>query len=247
VRDLAELADQISIGEIDAATGDTLETGYRAELAAIDAALAGLKDGADGGESPATLSPRRAFIGAGALIAAFTVAIAFIGGDTVPSQQGAAAGVDATPRSAPPSDGSLEAMEQVVAENPEDVQLRLAVADAYFQREEYSPSLSHYLAALEAGPTPQQESIALGRVGWMAFITGQPDAADQYLTRSLDVDPGNVEGSLFLGYVRLLGFDDPDGAIPLLEDVLEYPDLDAELRAAVEETLESARSQRGES
>lgn len=241
-QDLIELADQIDVGEIDAATATRLEAAYRAELAEIETALAALDGGAEAGESSASLSPRRAIVGTLALVATFTVAIVFIGGDTVPSQQGAAAGVDATPRSAPATAAALDSMEQAAAANPGNVGLRLAIADVYFQREEFSASLSHYLAALEADPTPQQESIALGRVGWMAFITGQMEAADGYLTRSLDSDPTNVEGRLFLGYLRLFGFDDPAGAIPLLEDVLADPDLSAELQAEVQQTLETARS-----
>jgi tetratricopeptide (TPR) repeat protein len=245
-QDLLELAGQVDAGEIDEATAARLEAAYRAELAEMDEVLAGLaKQPEDHPEPGFGVSMRRAVIGTGALLVAFTIAIAFIGGDTVPSQQGAAEGVDPTPLGGS-ADGSLETMEQVVAANPDNVALRLAVADAYFQREQYSSALGHYLAVLEDGsPTAQEESVALGRVGWMAFITGQLDAADQYLTTSLEVDPGNVEGSLFLGFVRLFGFDDPDGAIPLLEDVLAYPDLGAELRAEVEDALDRARSQGG--
>ena len=241
-QDLAELADQVAVGEIDAATAERLETAYRAELAEIESALASSAEVPGQSQPSAAMSPRRAIVGTLALVAAFTVVIAFIGGDTVPSQQGAAAGVDATPQSNPAvAGGSLDAMEQQIAADPNNVRLRLTVADAYFQRDEYSPSLSHYLAVLEADPTPQQESIALGRVGWMAFITGQLDAADGYLTQALDVDPGNVEGKLFLGYMRVFGFDDPAGAIPLLEDVLASPDLSPDLRVEVQQTLESAR------
>jgi tetratricopeptide (TPR) repeat protein len=241
-RDLSELADQITIGEIDTATADRLESAYRSELTEIERALAALQHHSTEDDSADSVSVRRAIVGSVILVAGFTVAIAFIGGDTIPAQQGAAAGVDPTPLSAPDDAASLETMEQVVAADPTNVGLRLAVADAYFQRQEYSASLSHYLAALEADPTPQQESVALGRVGWMAFITGQLEAADGYLTMALEVDPGNVEGKLFLGYLRFFGFDDPAGAIPLLEDVLAYPDLGPELRSEVEQTLESARS-----
>lgn len=240
-QDLVELAAQVAAGEIDPATARRLEDAYRSELVAIDAALAEPAGSDEASTEPAAgVSMRRAVIGTGVLIALFTVAIAFIGGDTVPSQQGAAAGVDATPGAT--AGGSLETMEQIVAANPGNVGLRLAVADAYFQREQYSEALSHYLTVLDGDPTPAEESIALGRVGWMAFLTGQRDAADEYLNLSLEADPSNLEGSLFLGYVRYFGFDDPAGAIPLLETVLEYPNLGTELRSEVEETLATARA-----
>jgi tetratricopeptide (TPR) repeat protein len=240
--DLRELEEQLEVGEVDAATGARLRSAYERELAELERSLSSF-DGEDQ-VGPATTQPRsyrRAIAGTAALIAAFTLAIVFISGDTVPTQQGAAAGVDPTPRAAPQTGSSLDAMEQVVAENPGNLTLRLALADAYFQRSQYSASLGHYLAVLEAEPSAEEESVALGRVGWMAFITSQFDAADEYLRRSVDVDPGNVEGKLFLGYVRFHGFDDATGSIPLLEEVLAFPDLSPDLRIEVERTLESAR------
>lgn len=242
--DLRELEEQLELGEVDAVTAARLRSGYERELEELEASASPLDP--DDPVDPATTrsqsrSYRRAIVGAVALIAAFTLAIVFISGDTVPTQQGAAAGVDPTPRAAPQTGSSLDAMEQVLAGNPDNLALRLALADAYFQRSEYSASLGHYLAVLDAEPTATEESVALGRVGWMAFITSQFDAADEYLRRSLDVDPGNVEGKLFLGYVRFIGFEDAAGSIPLLEDVLAFPDLAPDLRAEVERTLESAR------
>lgn len=241
--DLDELAAQIDAGEIDAATGKRLGARYEAELAELKSSLEmpGREDAAPSPDEKPR-SYRRAVIGTLALLASFTLAIVFISGDSIPTQQGAAEGIDPTPRAAPQTQGMFDAMEQAVVADPGNISLRLGLADAYFQQGEYSTSLSHYLAVLERNPDARQESIALGRVGWMAFITSQFDAADEYLRRSLDADPGNVEGKLFLGYVRLLGFDDPAEAIPLLEDVLDFPDLSTELRAEVEGMLESARS-----
>ncbi len=245
-QDIEELAEQVDAGEIEVATAGRLREAYELELAEVEAALASVEThGAGAGLERQGLSTRRAVVGTVALVSALTLAILFIGEDTVPSQQGAAAGVDNTPRAAPETDGSLDTMEQVVAENPDNVALRLAVADAYYQRAQYAAALGHYLAVLESAPTPVQESIALGRVGWMAFITDQFDAADDYVSRSLQVNPDNVEAKMFLGYVRFMGFDDPEAAIPLLEEVLAFQDLDAELRAQVEGTLASARAAAG--
>ncbi len=242
-QDIEELAGQVAAGEIEIATADRLREAYALELAEVEAAIASVDiDGGVDGVRRQGLSTRRAVIGTVALASALTVAIVFIGGDTVPSQQGAAAGVDNTPRAAPEIGGSLDTMEQVVAENPDNVVLRLAVADVYYRRAQYSQALSHYLAVLESAPSPVQESIALGRVGWMAFITSQLDAANDYVSRSLQVDPDNVEAKMFLGYVRFMGFDDPEAAIPLLEEVLASRNLDPDLRAEVEGTLASARA-----
>ena len=260
-RDLEELTEQVELGEIDEATATRLRAGYEQELAEVDAALAGAPPvaaepvddarhprGGDEGDRPG-ISTKRALIGAAALMIAFTVAIVFIGGDSVPTQQGAAADARAaTPPStfAAAEPGSLAAMEEAVAAHPERVDLRLALADAYFQQLEYSGALSQYLVVLDSDPTPDAEAVALGRVGWMAFITDQTEAAEQYLVSSLAVDPTHVEAKLFLGYVLFYGKGDAAGAIPLLEDVLAASGLTNEVRADVEGTLAMARASEAE-
>lgn len=246
-RDLEELAEQVELGEIDEATAALLRAGYEQELADAEQAPATPRVPADGGRGGGPLSPRRAVAGAVTIIALFTVAILFIGGDTEPTRQGAAAGAAAEPAPLPPIDGarSLTAMEEAVAADPERIDLRLALADAYFQERQYSAALTHYLTVLESDPDAADESVALGRVGWMAFITNQHDAARQYLEGSLAADPTHVEGKLFLGYVLFYGFDDATGAVPLLEEVLAATGLTAEVRADVEGTLAAARAAGG--
>ena len=251
MRDLVELADQVETGEIDDATAARLRARYRAELEAVDAALAAprkqqaAKPGQTAAVAKRRLSPRRAIVGTLLLMAAFTLVIVMVGGSDVPSRQGAASGASADAPPALAADpGSLAELEAVVAANPEVVGMRMALADLYFQERQYSPALTHYLTILEGEPTAQEESVALGRVGWMAFVTDQPESAATYLRNSVGVDPNNVEGRLFLGYVLFYGLDDAEGAIPLLEEVLALPDIDPELRADVEGTLGLARAAR---
>jgi hypothetical protein len=76
----------------------------------------------------------------------------------------------------------------------------------------------------------------------MAYQTGQPEAAKQYLENSLTVDPTNQETKLFLGFVLLYGLDDAEGAIPLLEEIVAIPDLPSELLHSVEAALDEARN-----
>lgn len=239
LRDLEELSEQAASGELDEATAEELRAGYQAELEAVEQALQDAKSASRPAGPPPERSSRRAMAGALLLIGAFTVVILLAAralrpeeASQQPSDAPAAAG-DAT---------TLEQMEQVLAAHPEVNAMRLALADRYFEQGDYSSALNHYLVVASSEATPEEESRALGRIGWMAYITGQVEAAEQYLTASLDVEPGYVEGKLFLGLVRLYGLDDPAGAIPLLEDVVALPDLPPELRAEVEGALEEARS-----
>ncbi|MDH5616261.1 MAG: tetratricopeptide repeat protein, partial [Acidimicrobiia bacterium] len=144
-----------------------------------------------------------------------------------------------------PNTVSNEQLEEVIAQNPEINAMRLALADRYFDEESFSKALDHYLTVAENNPTPAEEGRALSRIGWMAYITGQPEAAEQYLRTSLTADPTNDETKLFLGFVLLYGLGDADGAIPWLEEVAAIPNLPPSLLAQVEAALDEARGEGG--
>jgi tetratricopeptide (TPR) repeat protein len=137
---------------------------------------------------------------------------------------------------------SRQELESIIAAHPESLAMRLALADLYFDDGDYSASLPHYLGVLEGEPTPLEESRALGRIGWMAYLTGQTTAAADYLEASLEADPDNGEGKLFLAVVLFEGSGDAAGAIPLLEEVLAIPGLPDDMRQAVGAVLDEARS-----
>ncbi len=234
-RDLAELADQVAAGEIDEATAARLRRRYEEDLTSSEAAP--VRD------LPAI--PRRALLGTALVLAVFTGAILFVGRSDTPSEQGAAAGAarDAPAPEAGPGAGPFAEMEAALAERPEREELRLGLADAYFRQEDYSPALGHYLTLLEGDPAPAVESLALGRVGWMAFITNQTEAAGQYLERSVALDPENYEGKLYLGYVLFYGNGDGEAAVPLFEEVLAHGDLTPQTRDDVARALTAAREE----
>jgi tetratricopeptide (TPR) repeat protein len=267
-RDLEELTEQVEAGEIDEATAARLEEGYRAELADAEARLAKLgrsaRPGSDrpagsrreqpapkstpsagaGARRPST-SPRNILIGMIGVLVALTVVIVIAGrgGD----EEGAAA---APPTSAGPEIGStgdpLADMEAAVAAHPESNEMRLALAGMYFDVGQYLPAMEHYMAVLDNEPTPDEESVALARVGWMAYVTDQPNAAVDYLNAALAIDPAYGEAKLFLGVVLLYGLEDHEAAIPVLEEVLEFPDLPEQLRPDVENMLAEALARRDE-
>lgn len=250
-RDLSELAEQVEAGEIDAATAETLRSNYQAEVDAVEAQLAtlpepGQKPVAETETPPAGMqsrSTRRAVVGSVLVIAALSVAI-FLAAGEIDSGPDTTAGESAAPGglTVDPDSISNEQLEEVVAQNPTINAMRMALADRYFSEDNYAKALDHYLTIAENNPTPAEEGRALTRIGWMAYTTGQPQAAEQYLQTSLTVDPTNPETKLFLGFVLLYGLEDADRALPWLEEVAEFPDLPPTILSQVETAIAEARS-----
>ncbi len=191
--------------------------------------------------------PVKGLIGMGAAVVVLSVLIGVIvvvGGDgeegmpdsaMPPATQGQS-GVPADP------DDPLAQMEATVAANPEVNGMRLALAGTYFERGDYIPAMEHYLAVLENNPTMQEEAISLARVGWMAYVTGQPETARDYLHAATQLDPAYGEAQLFYGVVLLYGVGDAEAALPVLEGVLQLEDLPETLRPEVENMIADARA-----
>lgn len=250
-RDLEELAQQAADGEIDTATAAGLEAGYRAELAEVERAL-GARPARPRPERTAK-APAREATGArqaagsptamrrtlwvmAALVVALTGVIVFLA--TRPG------GEEAAPSTTLPADlpTDIAELEAVVAAHPESNAMRLALAGLYFDRGEYLEAMEHYLAVMDNSPTPAEESVALARVGWMAYVTDQVETAIAYFEQAMAVDPAYGEARLFMGVVLLYGRQDAAAALPYLEEVLTYPDLPADLRPEIEGMIAEARA-----
>ncbi len=142
------------------------------------------------------------------------------------------------PRSPSPGDADLsevsnEAMEAVIADNPDDPQIngmRLALADRYFEAEAYQQAFEHYRIVLENDPANGEAARALGRMGWMSYRSGEPELALESIQRAVELDPTYGEGRFFLGLVQLCGLADHETAVTTLEEVLTLPDLPADVR-----------------
>jgi tetratricopeptide (TPR) repeat protein len=253
-RDLEELARQVEDGEIDEETAARLEDRYRADLDAAEASLGELpaerkhrpgREEADEERGPAA----RALSGRGLLALAGVMVVLTIGIVVLATRggdEGAGTATTAPAAADLPSTGDPVAdMEAAVAAHPDSNEMRLALGGLLFDRGEYLTAMEHYIFVLENEPTTAEESVALTRVGWMAYVTGQNEAAEDYLRSAIEVDPAYGEAKLFLGVVLLYGNEDPDGAIPLLEEVLTYPDLPEGLRPDVEGMLADARATAG--
>ena len=172
----------------------------------------------------------------GAVVLALTGVIIFLA--TLPGEEAAA------PTTSLPADlpADIAEMEAVVAAHPGSNSMRLALASLYFDRGEYLGAMEHYLAVLDNSPTPADESVALARVGWMAYVTDQVDTAVAYLEQAITVDPAYGEAKLFLGVVLLYGKEDSAAALPILEEVLTYPDIPEDLRPELERMVAEARA-----
>lgn len=254
-RDLEELEAQLEIGEVAPEAADRLRAAYRAELDSIGAqlgdtpepdteaaeetapAVSSVVDGVRGRRSPRVVVAWSLFA-----IGALTVAIAFAARGTATDDDvpGVASGPgDVTLDPATVSDEQLEA---VVAANPEVIAMRVALANRYFEAENYGAALDHYLYIAENATDAAQESQALARIGWMAYVTDLPQEAERYIEAGLRIDPANAEATLFLGFVTLYGLGDPEAAVPQLEAALELDNLTADVVGQLEAALEEARS-----
>jgi tetratricopeptide (TPR) repeat protein len=239
VRDIEELDQQVEDGEIDVATAQDLRSAYQRELESLKAAIERLPATAPevivgsisrSDQAPRVRSPRTVLISSIVIVVALSAAIALAARDASPE----ALTVD-------PASVSNEELEAVIAANPNINGMRMALADRYFAAEEYGSALDHYLYIADNNPTADEESKVLARIGWMAYITDQPEAAEDYVLASLRVDPANAEATLYLGFITMYGLGDAEGAIPQLEAALELPNLSPGVVSQIEAALQEAR------
>jgi len=73
-------------------------------------------------------------------------------------------------------------------------------------------------------------------------VTGQPDAAVDYLNQSLEKDPANLEATLFLGIDYLYGLNDAESALPLLQTVMDDPDIPSDLKSQIQTAIDDANA-----
>lgn len=238
-QDLRELDEQVSLGEIDALTADRLRDGYLAELRRVE----------DERSSPTRLlarpSRRRAVAGTVLVVGAFALVAVLAAQAITPREGNFVTGFDNGGADADPGSVSNEQMEAVIAANLDDPQIngmRMALAGRYFQEGSFSQALDHYLAVLDGEPTSPQAAVALGRVGWMSYASGEPGTGRDFLERALEVEPEYAEGVFFLAEVLLCGFDDTAGALELLDDLAATPGLPPEVLTPVEEAADAARA-----
>lgn len=234
-RDLAEIDQQRDAGEIDDQQHDRLRRDYLAELEGVDAAPAQPNREAIGRSRP------RVIAGAAVVLIAMTIAAVAVVAVVEPRPEGGfatggIAGDVAAGEGRDLDSVTNEELEVVVAQNPDVIPMRLALARRYFTDGEFSAALPHYMAVLEQEQNPE----ALASVGWMAFLSSEPETAEGYLVRALEVAPDFTQAKWYLANVAVYGLDDPERAVPLLQEVLASDGVPEDIRSQAEQLLASA-------
>jgi cytochrome c-type biogenesis protein CcmH len=155
-----------------------------------------------------------------------------------------------TAASTPPTDlasVSNETMEAVIAENLDNPQvngMRLALAERYFESNDYRSAFPHFLAVAESTDATSSEAVtALVRLGWMAWDgNGEAETAVGLFDQALRIDPSGTTAAFLKARVHWCGLDDPEGAEALLEQVSLQPQLDSDSLALVEADLTAIRN-----
>ena len=225
--DLVALDAQEASGELDIATAAVLRSRYEAEAAAalraLDAPAAPPVPGRSGKRIAAALI-------AFAMVAVIAV-IALVKAVEPRSEGGFATGGPETADTIDLDAVSVEEMEQVVADNPDIIPMRLALARRYVEAGEFSSALPHYFAVLERDARNPE---ALMYLGWMTYLSGDAATGVGLLEQSLEVAPGDVLAMWLLANARYHGLGDRAGAVPLLEAVLASGQAPPEIVAEAE-------------
>ena len=235
-RDIEELAVQVELGEVDADTAERLRLRYEAELERAEEASAEE-------ETEGAASRSKARVITGWTIGLLAVGVVVVMVTQTVQERSEEDSLQAATGETDLSDVSNAEMEAVVAENPDVVPMRIALADRYFEAGDFEASLDHYLEVLKRD---RSQAGAWARLGWSVYQLGDADLAEEYLQRSLDVEPGLPEAQLYLGLVYLYGFSDPESALPLLNDIAARDNVPPDIRQVVEAALVDAKKALGE-
>jgi cytochrome c-type biogenesis protein CcmH len=230
-RDRVEVAEQQGKGELDAGTAAVLAAALDEEESALAASLAiGEVD-----ESPTIgrVPRRRAMLG----VAFVLVGAAAIGATLVVSADDDGDGgiVDA-----PPIDLSTitsDRLEEVIAVNPDVVPMRLFLAKMLMEEGEVARAAVHFGEVLEREDNPE----AMAWIGYISFLAEQYETAEGFLEDALVVEPDYAQAQWWLANVRMLGLNDPAGAVEPLEELLASQDVPDDVKLAAEEMLRQAK------
>lgn len=243
-RDLAELDEQQSTGEIDEETGRRLRARYLKDL---DAALQGLSNMAK--EPTVTRSRGRMLAGAAVITVGIALAVGLVGNFIQTPDDATLTGIASNPEFDPDnfSNETLEATLLSFEGNPEALQqtmpMRFQLAERYFESQDFDKAFDHYRRIIESDPDPVVASAALTRVAWIVWVAnGLTDLALQTVDQALAAAPDSTEAAYVKAQIVWCGMDDPDGAVPLLEAVIVSDQIDDAVRSQVRADLERASS-----
>ena len=253
-RDLAEIDEQVQLGELDDDTADRLRSVYRSERSSLEEQLASIEasasdsDAAEEGDAPTRQGRSRGRSIAGtAIVGAAVIAVAVIAVFSLQERTPAGEMSDgvATEVASEVMEGqaavdldsvTAEQMEVVVAENPDIPGMRIALANRYLEEGSLEGALFHYEIALEQEP---DNPSTVAWVGWLTFLMGDPASAEPYVVRAIELEPDYPQAYWFLANIRYES-GNLEGTIVPLEKLLTY-ELPEEIQTEVQAMLTEAR------
>ena len=229
--ELADVDQQLADGDIDEATAAELRTRYSAELESLIAGRYVDLNETDTPHQSGVQLTQRAIAGllvVGVAVVAIAVfAVMSLTGSGGSGAEGVAGDVLNGEGARDLSTVTNEEMEAVVAQNPDVVPMRLALARRYFEAGEFDKALDHYFEVLDRVQHPE----ALANVGWMTYLSGYPDVAVGYVEASVQRDPTFLTARWYLGNIYA-SLGRTDEAIVMLTIVAEDDQTSAEVRDA---------------
>jgi tetratricopeptide (TPR) repeat protein len=244
--ELEDIDRQVAAGDLDESTAEALRTKYVAELDSLTAACSGdpVPD-VDPDEMAPDDSPARptggrmsgrALVGTAIVVVAVTVigvfAVNSLTGPSTAGTEGVASDVITGDGPIDLSEISNEEMESVVAQNPNVVGMRLALARRYFESGDFDRALDHYMVILDEEQHPE----ALANVGWMTYISGRPDIALGYVEAALEREPGSITAIWFLGNIQF-SLGNRDAAIGALTTIIDAEGVPDDVKASAKALL----------
>ncbi|MEN8239191.1 MAG: tetratricopeptide repeat protein [Actinomycetota bacterium] len=246
--ELADIDAQVRDGDLDVATASKIRSRYEDELAEIEASEHLEPEATLDEEDPTETDTRggrfdqRALMGIGLVaIALVVIGVFAVRSLNTPSVVGADGIVGDVVRGEGQIDLSTitnDEMEVVVAENPDIVPMRLALAGRYFEAGEFDKALDHYFEVLDREQHPE----ALANVGWMTYLSGRPDIAAGYVEVALERQPDFLAAKWFLGniYTTLGRYDEAEALLVAVMASDEVPD---EVKESAVELLEQIKAE----
>ena len=252
LRDLAELDAQVADGEISAERARTLSRAYEATaataLAAIDEQQNPECAGDDGKRAARQSAPRAwtlAYVLAG--VVALVAAVVLLPAAVVDRPEGGAVtGIEPlADQPVDPPSVDREAvdnaqLEQVVAENPDVVGMRLALADRYVAEGDHGAAMRHLVEAQSQRPDDDE---VLTRLAWLLLQIDQTGPALENVDRALAIEPDSVEAAWVRANVLLDGTGDRTAGIAALEELSARLETPSDIRSRVDELLADVRAE----
>lgn len=245
VRDIAELDAQVAAGEITPERAEGLRRRYEARAAAALAA-------ADDVPDPHPGTPRRApraWTLAYILIAVVAVVAAVV---VLPStivdrpEGGAVTGIEPLL----PEDGEMAAaprdpyaisdneLMELVAENPDSVGIRLALADRYAAAGEFGAAMRVYMDVVGSHPDDPDARVGLAS---LLLQIGQDQPALENADRAVELQPDSIDAAWVQANVLISGHGDIERGVEILERLAARPDLPPMVRSDVDDLLGDIR------